>query len=83
MVIEDVLVSIWATLPGPGCHARGLCPVSLDPFTIGLSSPLCISEVELYLALSSMPGEVKLGNDDLPVVKFGYFRGSGFICVET
>ena len=83
MVVEDVSASIWAALPGPGCHARGLRPASLDPFTIGPSSPLRISEVELYLALSSMPGEVKLGNDDLPVVEFGYFRGGGFICVET
>lgn len=77
MVVKDIVMSVWPALPGPSCHTNGLCPPTLDAFTIHPSGPLCIRKVIQDLAPDSMAREVKLRHGDLPILEFRQSDGEG------
>ena len=83
MVVEDVAASVRAVLAGPRCHARGLRPAGLNPLTVCTSGPLRIAKVEYDLTLGTMPREVKLRDNDLPVLEIGQLRGGNPIGAKT
>lgn len=69
MVVKDVATSIRAALPGPGRHASGLSPPTLNPFAIHPPGPLCISKIEKGLTLGAVAGDMELGDNNPPVLK--------------
>ena len=60
-----------------------MCPAGLNPLTICPSSPLRPSEVELNLTFRSVPGEMKLGDGNLPVNEIGDRGGGNRVIVEA
>lgn len=84
MVIKNSPTGVRATLPRPSCHGDDLCPSSLYTLAVCPASPLCICQIVGQLAILTVPREVKLRNDDLPVFESGEFEGrKGVVGIQT
>ena len=83
MIIENVVSSVWSTLPGPSCHTSRLRPPTFNPFAVHPSCPLCVCEVEHDLTTAPVSGEMELGDGDLSVIQVGQLEGGRLIFVQA
>ena len=77
MVVEDCTTGVWPILPRPDRHAARLRPPALNAFTIHATGALRVVDVILDLTAFSVARQVKLRNDNLPVIEGVKAEGGG------